>query len=510
MLKNRLNASQIDSLFLLSLQEPVSIANIDLQIAIYKKSIRVKPVRFDILDSVIIRSRSIDYLKGEAEAEDRRGLHYRYNSQYFKAIPYHQNALVVYRKTQDTIGLIRCLNNLGVVFRKVNMENEATAYYLESLELSRLAKSDKNIAIALNGLGNVMLNIGDYDEAMPYFREALELEIGNGNKRGINYDLSNIGEVFMLQKEYDSALYYYHKALSVGISRGKKADIAVDYFSIGLLYNEMKDYSSSNEYFKQAIPQLKKYNVKRYLAKAYLLTGLNYLHLDDHSNAYSNIIEGRIIANTLGTPEIIIQGELALHEFYKRRNDFEQALNSYIKAQEIKDSVFNITARQNIAYLEKSFNVKLKDEEINRYKIEAKLNYIKTFALMAIIVILIILTIFILILSRIKRENNKLLIEKMRDDINEYLDKIKDLEKKSEMKNMDTDSSFEKNIESFGLTAREKEVLQCISKGLKNEEIANELFLSLSTVKTHTRNIFIKLDVRNRIEAVKKAEKSMV
>lgn len=52
------------------------------------------------------------------------------------------------------------------------------------------------------------------------------------------------------------------------------------------------------------------------------------------------------------------------------------------------------------------------------------------------------------------------------------------------------------------LTKREAEVLLLISKGLKDREIAEHLFISLSTVKTHTRNIYKKLKVRNRTEAV--------
>ena len=52
------------------------------------------------------------------------------------------------------------------------------------------------------------------------------------------------------------------------------------------------------------------------------------------------------------------------------------------------------------------------------------------------------------------------------------------------------------------LTTRELEVLELVSKGLKDKEIADQLFVSLSTIKTHTRNIYKKLKVRNRTEAV--------
>jgi DNA-binding NarL/FixJ family response regulator len=52
------------------------------------------------------------------------------------------------------------------------------------------------------------------------------------------------------------------------------------------------------------------------------------------------------------------------------------------------------------------------------------------------------------------------------------------------------------------LTAREREVLELIATGLTNDEIAERLVLGGGTVKTHVNHIFLKLDVRNRAEAV--------
>jgi DNA-binding NarL/FixJ family response regulator len=58
------------------------------------------------------------------------------------------------------------------------------------------------------------------------------------------------------------------------------------------------------------------------------------------------------------------------------------------------------------------------------------------------------------------------------------------------------------------LSPREIEVLEQLSKGLKNQLIADNLFLSISTVKKHIENIFTKLQVHNRIEAIQKAKNS--
>jgi LuxR family maltose regulon positive regulatory protein len=57
------------------------------------------------------------------------------------------------------------------------------------------------------------------------------------------------------------------------------------------------------------------------------------------------------------------------------------------------------------------------------------------------------------------------------------------------------------------LSERELEVLQLIAEGLTNQEIADRLFLSLNTVKVHTRNIYGKLGVSSRTQAVAKAQR---
>lgn len=63
-----------------------------------------------------------------------------------------------------------------------------------------------------------------------------------------------------------------------------------------------------------------------------------------------------------------------------------------------------------------------------------------------------------------------------------------------------------KKISKLGISKREYEVLIEISKGLSNKEIAQKLFVTESTIKTHVSNLLLKLESKRRTQAIKKAK----
>ena len=62
-------------------------------------------------------------------------------------------------------------------------------------------------------------------------------------------------------------------------------------------------------------------------------------------------------------------------------------------------------------------------------------------------------------------------------------------------------------LKQLGISKREFEVLELMAAGLSNQDIADRLFVSTSTVKTHVSNVLAKLDASRRTEAIARAKK---
>lgn len=100
--------------------------------------------------------------------------------------------------------------------------------------------------------------------------------------------------------------------------------------------------------------------------------------------------------------------------------------------------------------------------------------------------------------------------EKIIDSINEVLAGGAPMNMKIAHKVLELFSKFKKKKPDYGLTEREKEILQQIVFGLTKQQIADKLFLSFHTVNTHLKNIYNKLHVHSISGAVSKVYKENI
>jgi len=502
LLKRKKNVN-IDSLYqVVSLRNEDTLKSIDL-ITVFKLSIRNKPIRNDILDEALQVAKSINYKTGIANCLNNKGVNARYQHEYLKSVKLHKEALLYYKKSWDIESRIKNLNSLGVSYRKLNMEEDALVYYFEALKLSEKLEHTKSMAMALNGIGNAYLNQNKYDQAKTYFKLALNLESLNNNEKGMGYDFSNLGEVYMFEKKYDSSYAFHMKSLKIAEKLGYKDNVAIINNTLGKMFQHKGEYEKALRYFDKAIPVLEKFRSRRYLSNTLINKGISFFELNQYKEAEENIQKGLKIAKKIASKENIMLAYKALSELFDKKADYKKALDEYKLMATYRDSMFNIHSDNNIVAMGIKYNSEKKDQEIHRLFLETKVQKSKMLIGFLTIGLLIILVVFFIFYNRLRLKTKQLEIDEMRNNIEEYLGQISRLENDDcDKKNVD----INQKIEKYGLSSREAEVLILIAQGMKNQEIADKMFVSLSTVKTHTKNIFDKMDVRNRIEAARKAQ----
>ena len=483
-------------------------AKVESLIELYKNSIRQGAIRKEILEEALIISEMIYYIDGIAKCYNRMGITARYESDYNKSVNFHKRSLNYFEKSTDTLSKIKCLNSLGVTYRKLNLEKEAFEQYFLALNLSEKIDNKKSIAIALNGMGNALINTEKYDKALVYFRRALDIEKNIDNIKGQEYEYANIGEVYLNKKLYDSARFYINKSLELAIKNPRKEGVAIKYNLLGLLSQKEGDYKQSTSYYKKAIPQLIKYNSLRYLSNTQINIGVNQLNSKEYAKALININQGLSSAKLVHSKENISLGYNALTEYYTQTNDFENALMAHKNATKFHDSIVNLATQKSIISTQIEYETQRKDSQIKKLAkekelsiIEAKSNSIKLIigSLISIIVIVLLL-LFIYLL----RKNKELEIKNQNSELQKYILQVNKLENLVKNNSSKSNQSILENIKTFELSTRETEVLEHIARGFSNSEIASEMFVSTNTVKTHIKNIYSKLDVKNRIQAMKK------
>ena len=143
-----------------------------------------------------------------------KGKRLRDESRFEEAVRAHSEALRQAEALNDTLELVRALNNIGTDYRRMSILDVAQEYHHRALKLSeefsdtsKLAQ--KNHVKSLNGLGNIYMSLGNYERADSVLRLALKGEQKLNSAVGQAIDNANLGAIFEHRGKLDSARVYY-------------------------------------------------------------------------------------------------------------------------------------------------------------------------------------------------------------------------------------------------------------------------------------------------------------
>ncbi len=497
-----------DSIYAGIIKMPNSHQKVDTLIQLNKSAGYTRP---DFVEKALETAEKIYDINGIANAYNAKGYMARKDNHFLKSVEYYKRALGFLENSQDTMLRMIVLNNLGVSLRKLNDDKTAYKYYMQGLDLAKKNRNEAQAARILNGIGNVFVNTEEYDKALFYFKKSLEIELKNKNLRGQEYNYANIGEAYIYIKQYDSAEYYLKKSLSIAKNIYRYKEPGIEYNLLGYLYKNKGDFVKAIFYYNLAIPILEKQNIQRYVANSYINRGLSKLAFKKFKQAKQDIDIGLQIAKSIKSKENISLGYEALVQYYSVLKDYKSALSAHILAKKFHDSIVNVSAKNSIISTQILYETKEKDEKIKQLAYEkaqeAKASQRNFWMMIGIAVFSLFMLIFLYLFFSLRRKNKDLELEQKNSEIQKYVLQIKELEEQMQQKGQPK-IDIDTKLKEMDLTKREIDVLKLIAEGYTNEQIADKMFISKNTVKSHIKNIYMKLDVKNRIQVLKKIQES--
>jgi ATP/maltotriose-dependent transcriptional regulator MalT len=411
--------------------------------------------------------------KLKANAYNNLGMISKQTGDLSQAVEYHSQALSLYEMLGETVFKSKTLSNLGACYLTKKKNKQALNAYLEAYELGKNAGDLDCIGQSLNGLGASNKAIGNKELAEKYFKESAEIFKQKGNQKEYAQQLVNLADLLTEGGKLTLALRNYEEAERIFIQINDKQNLAV-------VYNNKGNLNIKQNKDKEAA-----LNLEKAIALAQYANDKNFRVI--------------IAQNLSRIYESLGNAEKAL-EYRKLYDTYKEEINTV--AENVKYLELDQTLQSN----KKDQQLEIKNQEISELNENTKYYF-----LALTLLILLALAISFAFRNRIKKhqllEENIYSIAKQIEELKSENDglKIKLKNTENELISLNTKYSGEKEKlpeNLVPLSKREYEVLLFLAEGLADKEIAEKIFVSVNTVKTHTRRIYDKLLVSNRTEAV--------
>ena len=435
-------------------------------------------------------------------------VHYS-TQEYNKAIPVFQEAARYYIKAGKPKEEGIQYKNIGVIYRKLGDYSESINYQLKSLE-----KFDE--VGYLSGEINVYINIGNIyifqqhpELSLPYYDKAYKLSLTQTDSVLIADAVNSLANGYDHWGKKDTALHYYLIAIKEYEKYHKWVKKAKSEHNVALIYIEKEDYENaekmlvaSMEVFRQlpAVMDIEKATVQMSLARVYGVTNRQAL-------AIKNFKEALAIFRKRGAKTEEEQALRFLSNLLAEQRKFKDAYSFQSDYIRVKDTIQNQEIATKVLELTEKYEAEKKQKEIlelqNKNERAKREEWFVISLSIGIISILII--IFILYYQYRRKETEKikshlqqsareldLLRHKIASGTTQYL-----LPCEYSISREDVNTYLKE-----ALSERELDVFMLLLKGITNRDIAEKLFVSVNTVKFHLQNIYVKLDVDNRTDAI--------
>ena len=435
---------------------------------------------------------------------------YKTAQEYELAIPYFQKAADVYNEAGNIKNAAVQLRNIGVLHRKLGNYEESIKFQLISLEKFEEIDDFKGQINVLMNIGNIYIFQKQTGLALPYYKKAYEMANRKGDSLLIADATNSYAVGFDHNNNKDTALYYYLIAIEEYLDLKQWVKKAKSEHNVALIYLGKEDYDKAEKMLLSSLEIFKQLPSNMNIEKATIQMGLARVY--DHTNrnelAIENFKESLAVFRARGAKTEEKSVLEYLSKSLSKQGHYAEAFKYQTEFILLKDSIQNNEITTEIAELNKKYESEKKEREIltlqNKNEQEARLKWFIISISIGVISILLIL--FVIFRNRKIKESEKIndrlkrnakeldiLRHKIEKNITQYTIPHEFTLTHDEVNSLLTDD----------LSDRELDVFMLLLEGHTNKEIGEKLFVSINTIKFHLHNIYVKLDVDNRTDAIK-------
>lgn len=450
------------------------------------------------------------YLRIHANALNDVGVMHYYNGNLISSLEYYNEALEIRKRIQDNGGIASSLCNIGLIYKNQGRVSKALEYYFKSLKIIESIDGLNGKADVLHNIGSIYEVEEDIPKAIRYYLKSIEIEKKLENRLGLAGSYVNLGFVYQRAKEDEKAREIFLESLKIYQDLEYKRGIADSYIGLGMVDYGEKNYTKSIENYKKSLVIKEGLKHKRGIASVVIKLGYAYFQMGNIELAEKFANRGLEIAYEINSPQNIQTAAKLLSKIYKHKKIYKEGWEMFELHITMWDSIFNLKTEKAIIKQESKYQLEKREHKIELQKknieVLEKDKKIKNYTLYGLIGFIFLLIIAVYLWFRNYKFKKNIEESEIRHQLDLYIKEVKLLKNNKEQTNvMDTIKGDLNTSLKNPLSERELEVLEELSKGKTNKDIAVTLFVSVNTIRTHLNKIYEKLDVSNRTQAVKKA-----
>ena len=381
-------------------------------------------------------------------------------------------------------------------------KSAAQADLLRSVAILRDLDRPEELVIALIALARFNLDQGNPEEAKPYLDEALTLARSSASRWRLTQVLLNAGRYHVHLNELARARLYFEEALPVAEANDSRVGIAIVLSGLATTYL-YEDANASRRYFQRALDMGRELKLEAdYTVSNLNNWGLAALRWGAHDEAIPLLQEALALALEAGDKDMAAFPHSNLARVYIRLNDLARAQAHYVAGLRLFQKLNSLRVLRN----------ELVPGAALRYALGNVVGAVELFGLH----------------GENPHKDSLEEFEALRATLEAELSPDVYATAWARGQALDLEATVQQLIDEFSspietpapdpiaaprasapspdaLSERELEILALLAEGLTNRQIAERLFISRGTVKAHAHNIFEKLGVNNRTQAVTRA-----